>query len=88
MFVAFMKMANACFADRNVLPGNYGNWIPQPEEYSPISTNYEEDPEDSDGNDEPVGDETGAYITDLDSDNDDDQPSLGSPFLPDVTEVQ
>ncbi|KAK4027773.1 hypothetical protein OUZ56_016820 [Daphnia magna] len=78
--VAFMKIANACVADGNVLPGNYGNWIPQPEQDSAISTTFEEDPEDSDGNDEPIEDETGADITDLDSDdNDDDQPSSGPP---------
>ncbi|KZR99940.1 Uncharacterized protein APZ42_003984 [Daphnia magna] len=76
--VAFMKIANACVADGNVLPGNYSNWIPQPEQDSAISTTFEEDPEDSDGNDEPIEDETGADITDLDSDdNDDDQPSSG-----------
>jgi hypothetical protein len=84
MFVAFMKMANTCVADGNVLPGNYGNWIPQPEEDSAIFTTFEEDPDDSDGNDEPVEDETGADITDLDSDNDDDQPSSGYPSSPTI----
>lgn len=84
MFVAFMKMANTCVADGNVLPGNYGNWIPQPEEDSAIFTTFEEDPDDSDGNDEPVEDETGADITDLDSDNDDDQPSSDYPSSPTI----
>jgi hypothetical protein len=84
MFVAFMKVANTCVADGNVLPGNYGNWIPQPEEDSAIFTTFEEDPDDSDGNDEPVEDETGADITDLDSDNDDDQPSSDYPSSPTI----
>ncbi|KZR96707.1 Uncharacterized protein APZ42_008804 [Daphnia magna] len=84
-FVAFIKMANACVADGNVFPGNYGNWIPQPEQDSAIFTTFEEDPEDSDGNVEPIEDETGADITDLDSDdNADDEPSSGPPSSPTI----
>ncbi|EFX78937.1 hypothetical protein DAPPUDRAFT_245584 [Daphnia pulex] len=80
MFVSFMKMSNSCVENGNEIPGNYGKWISQPQHDS-ISTTIEEDPaEDSDGNDEPVEDATGADITDLDSDDDDAQRSSDFPF--------
>lgn len=85
MFVSFMKMLNSCVENGNVIPGNYGKWISQPQHDS-ISTTIEKDPaEYSDGNDEPVEYATGADITDLDSDNDDDdQPSSGFPSSPTI----
>nr|CAH0112403.1 unnamed protein product [Daphnia galeata] len=77
MFVSFMKLANSCVADGNVIPGNYGNWIPQPEEDSTISTTIEENPEDSDADDND-NDDTGN-ITDLESDNEDNPPPTDYP---------
>ena len=77
MFVSFMKLAISCVADGNVIPGNYGNWIPQPEEDSTISTTIEENPEDSDADDNDNDD--AGNITDLESDNENNPPPTDSP---------
>ena len=76
MFVAFMKLANSCVADGNVIPGNYANWIPQPEQDLTISTTIEKNPEDSDADIDDNGD--AGNITDLDS-NEDNPPPIDSP---------
>ena len=64
LVVSFMKLANSCVADGNVIPGNYGNWIPQPEQDSTISTTIEENPEDSDADDDDNDRHDAGNITD------------------------